>query len=71
MIELLRHMTPAQKIQRVQSLNQLLELLAMADVQKQHPTADERECFLRVASRRLPPDLMSKVYGWSLEEEGY
>ena len=71
MIELLRQMTPAQKIQRVQSLNQFLEHLALVDVRKRYPLADEQECFLRVASRRLPADLMRKAYGWDPEEKGY
>ena len=71
MIELLRQMSPAQKIQRVRSLNQTLELLALADVRRRYPDADERECFLRVASRRLSPELMRKAYGWNPEEEGY
>ena len=71
MLELLRQMSPAQKIQRVQSLNQTLELLALADVRSRYPDADERECFLRVASRRLPSDLMQKAYGWNPEEKGY
>jgi hypothetical protein len=30
-----------------------------------HPEADEREIFLRVAARRLGPDLVKRAYGWS------
>lgn len=71
MIELLRQMTPTAKIERVRSLNQMLELLALADIRRRHPEADERECFLRVASRRLPADIMRKVYGWDPDVKGY
>ena len=44
---------------------------AMSDVRSRHPEADERECLLRVASRRVPADLMLKAYGWDVKEKGY
>lgn len=71
LIEGYRAMTPAQKWQGVQSLNRTLENLARADVRRRHPDADEREVRLRVASRRLPADLMRRAFGWDPDREGY
>ena len=71
LIEGLRRMSAAEKFQRIAELNASLELLAMADVKKRHPEANEWECRLRVASRRIPPDLMKKAFGWDVNEKGY
>ena len=71
LIEGYRKMSPAQKLQRVCELNQFLETLARADVRRRHPQADEREVRLRVASRRIPADLMRKAFGWDPDEKGY
>lgn len=71
LIEGYRAMTPARKWQGVQSLNRTLENLARADVRRRHPEADEREVNLRVASRRLPAELMRRAFGWDPDREGY
>ena len=71
LIEGLRRMSVAEKFRKIAELNATLEILAMADVQKRHPEADERECRLRVASRRIPADLMKKAFGWDVTEKGY
>jgi hypothetical protein len=71
LIEGLRRMTVAEKFRMIQELNASLELLALADVKKRHPEADEYECRLRVASRRIPADLMKKAFGWDVDEKGY
>ena len=71
LIEGLRRMSVAEKFRMIQELNASLEILAMADVRKRHPTADEYECRLRVASRRIPADLMKKAFGWDVNEKGY
>ena len=66
-IEAQRRMTPAQKIDAVCKLTTTLIRLAEADVRRQFPHADEREVFLRATARRLGPELMRKVYGWSAD----
>ena len=58
MIEGLRRMSGAEKFRHIEELNASLEMLARADVKKRHPDADEYEVRLRVASRRIPADLM-------------
>jgi hypothetical protein len=71
LIEGIRKMSAAEKFRRIGELNRSLELLALADVRRRHPGADEWECRLRVASRRVPADLMKKAFGWDVEEKGY
>lgn len=71
LIERLNRMTAQEKWQRMTELCQFAEMMAMADVRERYPNASERECFLRVASRRLSADIMRKVYGWDPDKEGY
>ncbi len=71
LIEGYRAMTPVRKWQGVRDLNRMLDTLARADVRRRHPDADEREVNLRVASRRLPAELMRRAFGWDPDREGY
>jgi len=71
LLEALRKMTPAQKFEKVSDMMVAMHILAMSDVRRRHPDADERECLLRVASRRVPEDLMLKAFGWDVKEKGY
>ena len=71
LIEGYRAMTPAQKWRRVCDLNRTLDALARADVRRRHPEAYEREVNLRVASRRLPAELMRRAFGWDPDRQGY
>jgi hypothetical protein len=71
LIEGYRRMTPAEKFRRIEDLNRTLEMLARAEVRRRHPEADEREIRLRVASRRIPAELMRKAFRWDPEKEGY
>jgi hypothetical protein len=66
-----RRMSAAEKFRKIADLNAFLDMLALADVRRRYPEADERECRLRVASRRIPADLMRKAFGWDVEEKGY
>lgn len=71
LIEGLRQMPGWRKLQLVQEMNDFADALAMADVRRRYPDADERECLLRVASRRVPAELMRKAFGWDPDEKGY
>ena len=71
LIEGYRAMSPAQKLAIVNGLTQMVIKLAMSDVRRRHPEADEREVRLRVASRWLGPDTMLNVFGWDVREKGY
>lgn len=71
LIEGYRKMSPAQKLLRVQALTQAVQELALLDVRRRHPNADEREQALRVASRWIEPSLMRRAFGWDVREVGY
>lgn len=71
LLEGYRRMTPAQKMQGICELNRTLEQLAEADIRKRYPNATDREVQLRVASRRIPADLMRKAFDWDPDIEGY
>jgi hypothetical protein len=53
-----------QKLQTVAEMYEAMEALQTAEVRRLYPEADDREVFLRVAARRLGPELMKRVYGW-------
>jgi hypothetical protein len=71
LIEGYRKMSPAQKLERVRALTRAVQELALLDVRRRHPDADEREQALRVASRWIEPELMARAFGWDVREEGY
>lgn len=71
LIEGYRKMTPSQKIAQVRALTRTVQQLALLDVRRRHPNADEREQMLRVASRWIEPELMLRAFGWDVRKEGY
>lgn len=66
-----RRMSVAEKALRVAELTRAVHELALLDVQRRHPGADEREQALRVASRRLDPELMKRAFDWDVDAAGY
>ena len=70
-LEMLRKRTPAERFRRVGELSAALQQMAEAETRRRHPDASEREIKLRVASRRIPADLMRKAFGWDPDIEGY
>lgn len=71
LIEGYRKMSPSQKLDRVRALTRAVQELALLDVRRRHPQADEREQALRVASRWIEPDLMMRAFGWDVRVMGY
>ncbi|MGC8640153.1 MAG: hypothetical protein ACP5XB_09790 [Isosphaeraceae bacterium] len=71
LIEGYRAMSPAQKLERVWLLTRTVQEIALADIRRRHPDADEREQMLRLASRRLDPEVMDRVFGWDVRKVGY
>ena len=71
LIEARRNMTVAERFHHFVELNRFVEILALADIRRRYPDADEYECRLRLASHRIPADLMKKAFGWDPEEKGY
>jgi hypothetical protein len=71
MIEGYRKMSAWKKLEQVWELTQLVRELAMNDIRRRYPLADDRERKLRLASRWLEPELMKKAFAWDSEKEGY
>jgi hypothetical protein len=66
-LDLLRKMPAGQKIGTVFALSTMAIEFSKAGVRMSWPQADDREVFLRSASRRLSRDQMIRVYGWDPE----
>jgi hypothetical protein len=71
LIEGHRGMSPTQKLERVCALILAVQALAIADIRRQHPLANEREQKLRLASRWIEPELMLRAFGWDVRQNGY
>lgn len=70
-IEGYRRMSAAEKLAIMQDLINSAHLMAHSEIKRQHPQASERELQLRLASRRIEPELMRKAFGWDPDIEGY
>jgi hypothetical protein len=70
-IEGYRAMTPARKFEIVCALTGAVRELALLDIRRHHPDADERELLLRLASRTTDPELLKRAFGWDVGVEGY
>jgi hypothetical protein len=68
-LDLLRRMTPGEKI--AASLNAAQFVLQMYEmgVRRLYPDADDSEVLKRVAARHLPRDLVIRAYGWDPEAD--
>jgi hypothetical protein len=57
-------MSPADKLRRVEALNEAVLQLAAARIRQESPTLTERELRLRVAALWLPAETMRLAFGW-------
>ena len=71
LVELYRRAPSWKKLRQVSELTRMVQELALSDIRRRHPHADEREQKLRLASRWLSPEIMRTVFGWDPEKEGY
>jgi hypothetical protein len=71
LIEGYRRMSPSQKLERVRILTRAVQELALMDIRRRYPDADEREQALRLASRWIEPELMVRAFGWDVRKVGY
>lgn len=71
LIEGYRRMSPSEKLERVRALTLAVQQLALADIKRRHPDADERGLSMRLASRWIDPDLMLRAFSWDVRREGY
>lgn len=63
-MEMVRQLTPAQKLARMAALNRSLKTIAREQFRSQFAEASEREFELRPAARWLDPELMRRAFGW-------
>ncbi len=70
-LSLQRRMSAGEKLLAVLEASRFLLQMYEAGVRLDHPTASEREIFLRTAARHLDRDLMVRAYGWdpALDDE--
>lgn len=66
-----RKMTPSQKLERVRALTRAVQELALLDIRRRYPDADQREVALRLASRWLDAGTMAAAFGWNQQDRGY
>jgi hypothetical protein len=57
-----RAMSVREKARLVTHLSQAADAMALAGIRAAYPSASERECFLRLAIRRLGRDTAVRVY---------
>jgi hypothetical protein len=53
------------------AMTRRLQEIQLAEIRRRHPDADDWELKMRLASRRLDPDLMRRAFGWDPDVEGY
>jgi len=70
-IEGYRRMTPTQKLALVCRLTATTHRLALVDIRRRHPNADEREQKLRLVSRWLEAGTMRRAFGWDPDVMGF
>lgn len=67
--DLLRRMTPAERIRRACDLAEAGRRIALASLRERYPRATERDLILRLASLTIDPALLKAAFGWDPEEE--
>ena len=71
LIEAWRRWTPAEKLARMMAMTRRIQEVQLAEIKRRHPDAGEWELKMRLASRRLEPELMRRAFGWDPDVEGY
>jgi hypothetical protein len=71
LLELLRQAPVWKRLQMVDQMHETLRLLALADLRRTHPNADDSEIKRRLAARILSRTEVIAAYGWDPEVEGY
>jgi len=71
MIELIRTLTPAQKIAKISDMGRFMKSAAFAETKRRHPNDSDHDNMMRVVSRSIGPELMLKAFGWDVKKKGY
>jgi len=70
-IELMRRLSPAQKLSLAFALTDTMRDLIRADLQQRFPYADATEIRRRFIARVLPREDVIRAYGFDPQAEGY
>lgn len=70
LMDLVRKMSPQQKLQRAMELSSTMRLARAAGLREAYPEAGDREIFLRLARETLGKELFAKVYSGSIAFDG-
>jgi hypothetical protein len=71
LLELLRRAPVWKRLQMIDQMHEVLRQLAMADIRRRYPHADNDEIKRRLAARVLSRTEVINAYGWDPEVEGY
>jgi len=71
MVRLLRTAPVWRRLRMVEDLNDSLRALAIADLRRCYPEANEAELKKRLAARLFRREEVIAAYGWDPEVEGY
>jgi hypothetical protein len=71
LLELLRRAPVWKRLQMVDQMHEVLRQLAIADIRRRYPHADDEEIKRRLAARVLSRTDVINAYGWDPELEGY
>ena len=71
LLELIRHAPVWKRLEMVDHMHETLRQLAIADIKRCHPDADDQEITHRLASRLLSRSEVVNAYGWDPELQGY
>jgi len=66
-LDILKRMSPAQKIALMTELTLAVQQLAFAGARRADPAASDDEIWLRLATRRLGRNTVRKIYGFDAE----
>ena len=70
-IELMRQLSPSQKLALAFALTDTMRNLVLADLQHRFPNADQTELRRRFIARVLPRKDVIRAYGFDPKAEGY
>lgn len=70
MFDLLRRMTPGEKLRRIGELGALANAFAEAGIRARHPGATDHEVKMRIAAQSIDRETMIKAFGWDPVEKG-
>lgn len=65
--EIWRGMTAERKLRLVSEMSLMIQRLAFAELRQRYPDLPDDEIWLRLAARRLSPEVMRAVYGWEAD----